>query len=207
MTQAQVALGVETHEDWIVVDDPRGKWGEGSLLKLSQAKQLRAKDVSVLPVHPELFRSSGVGGFFKRSWGSGYPLSDTVPMYQCPVTLALDHTRTARLDTGVAQVAAEVHWVARVVPREEDAQPTGQVRLASDSSQQLAKHAPAVAGRSSVVNLQELGPPDKRGGWTVRGKLLVTPPMGGHYGFGLFGVGPRLAVRWIAASVTFTPTR
>jgi hypothetical protein len=93
-----------------------------------------------------------------------------------------------------------------VVPAREGVQPTGQVRLASDSSQALSRHAPAVAGKSSVVQFEGVGAADRRGGWTIGGRLLATPPGPAHYGFGLFGVGPGLAVRWIAASVTFTPT-
>jgi hypothetical protein len=201
--QAQ-AGGLEAHEHWIVVDDPRQKWGEGSLVDAGRRRQLASRGITLLPVCPEMFRSSGVGGYFRRSWGSGYPLPGTVPMYVCPVTLAMDATRTQRLDVGVAQVMVQVHWAARIAPLEGAQAPhRGQIRLASDSSQQLARHAPAVPNKATVIVFEALGEPDKRGGWTVHGSMLATPPMPGHYGFGLFGTGPGLAVRWIAASATY----
>jgi hypothetical protein len=204
-TQQQAQAGsIEAHEHWIVVEDPRQKWCEGSLVNSERRRQLSAKGILLLPVCPEMFRSSGVGGYFRRSWGSGYPLPGNVPMYVCPVTLAMDATRTQRLDVGVAQVMVRVHWVARIAPLEgSSAGRLGQIRLASDSSQQLSRHAPAVPNKSTVIDLGQLGEPDKRGGWTVHGSMLATPPMPGHYGFGLFGMGAGFAVRWIAASATY----
>jgi hypothetical protein len=206
MMESQLFGSTTTHKDWIVVDDPRGKWGEGSLVDSGRANQLRGRGITLLPVHPELFRSSGAGGFFKRSWGSGFPLSSDVPRYVCPIVIALDATRTTRIETGISQTVSAIHWVARVVAPDAEGPRAGQIRLASDSSQHLSRYAPTVPNKSTAVDFAQLGPADKAGGWTVTGSVLVAPPIPGHYGFGLYGMGPGMSVRWIAASAVFSVT-
>jgi hypothetical protein len=197
------ALSGETHKDWIVVEDPTGEWWEGALTDAARARQLAGRGVVLLPVVPEFFRVSGVGGYFSRSFGSGFPLSRTVPMFAAPCTVALDSTKVQRVATGSIVTTSELHWRARLVPVGEAPESLqGTIRMASDSAQSLARFAPVVPGTSGVIDVAKLGKPDERGSWMVGGKLQASCPSPGHYGFSLYGYAPGLAVAWVACSVT-----
>ena len=70
----------------VVVDDPSGQYWEGALVKGREGHILRSRGVIVLPVDPRMFRFSGIGGYMKRSWGAGFPLTNVVPALNCPLT-------------------------------------------------------------------------------------------------------------------------
>lgn len=197
------ATSGETHKDWIVVEDPSGEWWEGALCDAPRARSLAGRGVVLLPVVPDFFRISGVGGYFRRSWGSGFPLSRTVPMFAAPCVVALDSTKVARVATGSIVTTSEVHWRARLVPVGDAPESlAGTLRMASDSAQSLARFAPVVPGTSQIIDVAKLGKPDERGGWMVGGKMQTSAPSAGHYGFSLYGYAPGLAVAWVAVSVT-----
>lgn len=200
---AMHATSGETHKDWIVVNDPAGEWWEGALCDATRARTLAGRGVVLLPVVPEFFRLSGVGGYFRRSWGSGFPLSRTVPMFAAPCTVALDSTKVQRVATGSLVTTSEVHWRARLVPVGEAPESLqGSLRMASDSAQSLARFAHPVAGTSQVIDVTKLGKADDRAGWLIGGKMQLSCPSPGHYGLSLYGYAPGLAVAWVACSVT-----
>lgn len=188
------------HKDWIVVEDPKGDWFDGALVDATRAQQLAARGVTLLPVLPGYFRSSGVGGFFKRGWGSGHPLSRDNSAMHCPILLYLE---TQRPGIGSKINQSIVHWRARVVG-EKDGRRLGQLRLVADTAQATAQNAHIAQGLAKPVDFAQVGAPDERGGWTVGGEVQLNVPMSGHYGFALYGTGPGLRVTWAAASVTLT---
>jgi hypothetical protein len=199
----------ESHPDWIVVDDPSGEWNEGSLVDAVRAKQLSSRGVTLLPVVPEYFRMSGVGGYFHRSWGSGFPLSNNVPMFAAPITIYADPTRVGRTAAGTSTTISSVlNWRARIVNIGEEkgeGAVYGTLRMAADTGQSHSRYATVVPGSSRVVDIGKLGKPEKdrnQWGWTVGGDVTVNVPNPGHFGFGLYGMGPGLAIAWIAASMT-----
>jgi hypothetical protein len=188
-------LTPDNQPDWIVVDDPLGEFSEGSLIGAARRAQLSARGVCTLPVPVAMMRQSGVGGYFRRGWGSGYPLSPVLPKLHCPILLFIE-------PPSARATQVHLHWRARVVSPADGPTPSGSLRIAVDTGQVNATHAHI--SRASAVDMGRLGPRDARGGWTVGGEELVNVPMRGHYGFGLYGAGPGMRVAWAAASVTLT---
>jgi hypothetical protein len=191
----------EAHPEWIVVEDPRREWNEGSLVEAAKARQLASRGVTLMPVVTRYFRE-GDGGFFKRAWGSGYPLSRDTPRLHCPMVVHLDPSvPTHGVNRGSTCV---VHWRARLVSGEPGTRRQGQLRLSFDTGQSVVQQVTFAPGYGGPVNLATIGEPDERGGWTIGGENQANVPLRGHYGFGLYGMGPGLLVTWAALSVTLT---
>lgn len=177
---------------YIVVDDPRGEWNEGSLVEESRARVLTSEGVALLPVDSQLFRYSGVGGYARRAWGSGISLSNQHPRLLVPMTLFVDQT------------VRNLNWLVRLIPDAE--MPgirrfNGILRLMQDSSQ---AHS-AVGGLGAATqsfDLSEIGAPDAQGGWTLRGTYDLAPHAAGHMGIALYGTAPGLRVVWSAISAS-----
>lgn len=179
----------------VVIWDPAGEYWDGAIVDGARANQLRARGVSLLPLSPELVKLSGVGGYQKRSWGSGWPLGYVAPRMCCPLTLRLEAS------------TREVHWMARLTAEEQDLARVregrrfeGVLRFAPDPGQ-VGCLASGPILKMEPVNVQALGPPDEYGGWTVGSGGPATFGQAGHYGFGLYGMAPGLRVVWAAASI------
>jgi hypothetical protein len=181
----------------VVVWDPSDNFWDGAVVTQVVANSLHARGVVTLPVVPDMFRASGVGGFAKRCWGAGLPLGARASTHAAPLTMFCV--------PGMRGLA----WVARLVPDGEPprAQYGGVLRFVADSGQRL----PAVASYQELSSrdsggLQrnwspaDLGAPDAEGGWCVGGSGLVSVGQEGHYGFSLYGAAPGLRVAWLAAS-------
>jgi hypothetical protein len=180
----------------VVVWDPEGDSEEGSVVDGANAPILKARGATLLPCDLELFKRSGIGGYMRRGWGSGWPLDHGTPRLFCPLTLWL--TPAHRL----------VHWAARIVPdprRLAEAMEKGLpdllgfLRLAADSTQSTA-HQAAVGAVAQPIDARQLGKADKHGGWTVGGDTRITPASEGHYGFSLYGTLPGVRIAWAAIS-------
>lgn len=185
-----------SNPNWLVVEDPTGEWWEGALVEESRKAQLEARGVVLLPVLPDLFRRSGVGGFHKRAWGAGWPVLPARPTIVAPLTLYCSAS------------FAFVHWAARVMPSSEQYERIensekgviqGFLRFIADASQAI----PNKAGCQPVVEC-DLSTLDNRTvqerGFIVRGSAKVSIPGDGHYGFALYGAAAGLRVVWAAAS-------
>lgn len=176
----------------VVVWDPAGKYWEGALVDAAKARvfAMPPHNVVMLPVIPDLFRASSVGGWSKRAWGAGVPLSTTAPRMAAPLTLWMD-----------PKVRGMV-WRARLVPDvgPRPARYGGVLRFAADSGQRMPFTAAFRELTDHPVALEKLGEPDAHGGWTVGGEGVVSAPSEGHYGFSLYASAPGLRVVWVAAS-------
>jgi hypothetical protein len=177
--------------DLIVVEDPKGEYYEGSLVTEQRAAQLRARGVAMLPVDPQLFKLSGAGGYFKRSWGAGWPLDTPYPVMAAKMILYCDQTHL------------QLHWLARLAPQEDGKNlgaAHGALRLAADTGQRANNMKLTPVGMPVDVRL--LGEPDERGGWTVGGLSRIATPGDGHYGLALYGNAPGLTLLWAAVTNT-----
>ena len=189
-----------THiKQFIVVEDPKGTFYEGSIVDSRRAAQLEAQGVTLLPVMPEMFELSGVGGYFRRSWGAGFPLDTPHPVMAAPMMLYCDPEHPG------------LHWRARIEPSEARAlvmasgdglyNGQGGLRIAADSGQRTP-HSSRLMPVGPNVDVTKLGKPDARGGWTVGGRATIQCASAGHYGFALYGNALGLRVLWAAMSVT-----
>lgn len=180
----------------IVVWDPKGDFWEGSLVDETTERMLAARGAVLLPVDPLLFKRSGVGGYFKRAWGSGWPLDFSTSRMVCPVTLFVEVSHRI------------LHWKARLIPdmslvekaKNGEKVSEGHLRMVGDSGQANAWRA-SVVPDSPPVTGKDLGRLDEYGGWTVSGRALVNPPQDAYYGFGIYGTLPGVRVAWVAASL------
>lgn len=179
----------------VVVDDPGDEFQEGSLIAPDRARMLEARGMVSLPADPELFRVSGVGGFYKRAWGAGWPLNSTTPRFFCPITLYV--TRSHH----------QLSWAARLV-----VDPTvperdrfvGLLRLTVDTAQPSAMTGGFVGNDprgNNLVDVSRLGPPTANGGWIVRGDGRIQSTGEGFLALGLYGMAPGLAIQWLAVGV------
>lgn len=186
-----------SNNDRIVVWDPEQTYQEGALVTATQAKPLEVRGVVMLPCVPMLFARAGVGGFSKRAWGAGVPLSGHTFRHVCPLTLFLDPTFKI------------LHWVARLVPEANkldaalDGQfaPEGSLRFAADQTQRGGFAAACTALQAPPTG-KELGKADQFGGWSIGGRARVDTVSEGYYGFSLFGALADVRVSWLAASLT-----
>ena len=182
------------HQHNIVVEDPSGERLEGEIVNHQRSEQLATRGVTCLPVCPDLFDQSGVGGYMRRAWGPGWPLHAPSPRMNAPMTIFCTSRHTL------------LHWCARLTATDACARaaaagmlPTGQLRIATDPSQHLA-HLSKLSPLAGPIEAGRLGPPDERGGWVVRGKTGLSVADEGHYGFAIYGHAPGLLVTWSAVS-------
>lgn len=174
----------------IVIDDPNGENYEGSLVDDLTAKILMGKDVVVLPIAEHLLLRTGIGGFFKRAWGSGIPMSSHAPSSIAPMTIFVD----TEIDT--------INWAIRIVPDVDMPNVkefNGLLRLMIDSSQ---PNGGSISHVREHFALNDLGAPDARGGWTLRGSYVVKAYGAGFMGLSVYGTAPGLRVLWSAITAS-----
>lgn len=180
--------------NFIVLDDPKGEYWDGALVDEAMAKRLAGRGCCVFPSEPELHRKNAVCGFFKRSWGAGWPLDPTLPKAVCPTMLY------------VVPGFTFLHWRARIQldaallgDRLTDVPPLeGSLRLVNDTAQACTVGGGMSAVGDTVVYLSKLGQPDERGGYTIGGSARLNTVMENYHGFALYGVGRGVRVVWCA---------
>jgi hypothetical protein len=194
-------MNVLTTPQHVVVWDPEGEYWEGALVDGQRGLRLNERGACTLPCVPDLFRMSSVGGYSKRAWGAGIPLTNLVPAMVAPLTMYC-HPEVKGL-----------YWRARLVP---DLQPQkslaaarprleGIVRFSADSGQRTPIKGGYQELTEKPIMVRDLKDPDKHGGWTVGGEGVMAFGTEGHYGFALYATAPGLRVAWVAA--TAAPVR
>ena len=203
--------------DYVVVHDPRPPTvglGEGTIVVGAHQEkglaQLQAAGVVLLPVDRDLPARGAVSGWHKRSWGAGVPLAGMKGTRCCPLVLQVEPDRefvhlavhlapfrgqrtaadAARdLDRRGGQAGVELH-------------PRGQVRLVADPSggAHVAGGLSAVGLPNDVAFSDDLGAPDRDGGWTLRRVYRLSTTMGGLLPLQLYAVARDVAVQWAAVS-------
>lgn len=179
----------------VVVYDPKNEYWEGGLIEQELANKLAARGVITLPLSVDSLRLSGVAGWMKRAWGSGYPIDTGIPQVHCPMTLFC--TPDHQVISWVARLQVEPSLVGRL--REGD-HLLGQIRLTQDTGQHTPFHV-GLTQNSNPVDATKLPAPDDDGGWFVNGTARLMAPQDGHYGFGLYGAMTGVRVAWAAVSL------
>jgi hypothetical protein len=187
----------------IVIWDPRALYWDGSIIDEVTARTLESRGVVCLAASTELLTRSGAGGYTKRCWGAGWPLSYAMPRMSCPLTLFIPAIPNADAPPRV------LSWALRLVPDSQHEKAAadgetftrGSIRLVADSSQVLARIS-TVAPNEAPIDGAQLGTWDEHGGWTRSGSGRITPQTDGYYGFGIYGTMPGVRVAWAAASIT-----
>lgn len=182
---------------FIVVEDRTGEWWEGALVDQARARQLEAKGVVLLPVVPDLFKRSGVGGFTKRAWGSGWMLDSLHPRVVCPLTMFC------------AQQYTKLSWAAKVIPTPEMLKKLernvpellqGFIKIAADAGQAIAYKAGVSPTEDFLVKDLTAKKLTEDGAFILRGTAKLSLPADAHYGFALYAMATGLGVVWLAAS-------
>ncbi len=187
---------MSTHH--VVVHDPRNEYWEGGLVDAETASVLRARRVVTLPIEPELVRRSAIGGYFRRSWGSGWPVGTKIPKMHCPMVLFV-----AKGDG-----LHNLHWAARLVPESaevtrligEGGHLTGSLQLTGDSGQPGTSSGGFLPGPGARVDVSQIGQLDADEGWTVYGTGIMEAPVDEIFACALYGAATGLRVAWAAVS-------
>jgi len=182
----------------VVVSDPSGTYWPGAVIEEGKARQLAATGVVSLPVEPDLFRLSGVGGYHFRSWGSGWELPSPVTSMICPMCI-YSRSDLTRLHWAI-RLTADPELLSRIVENP-DLGFDGFLRVVPDGNQATVYRAGLVSD-DPMVTFRALRAPDKAGGWTVTGSGRITMGSEGIYPFALYGQGAGLRVQWAALSVS-----
>lgn len=190
-----------TQTSHVVLEDPRGEFWEGALVSLEIALVLRSRGVATLPIASALLARSSVGGYFKRAWGSGWPLSSVLPQMHCPMILwAAVGTQNEPL--------RRINFAARLVPDPEvlaavrrGAKLAGAIRIAAESGQPGAFSGGLSPDVDTAVDANDLtGKLDEFDGWTVYGGANLNVPSDGFFAAAIYGSIPGLRVAWAAVS-------
>lgn len=191
----------------IVVHDPKNEFWEGAIIEAQVALSLRARRVVTLPIEPKLVRLNALGGYFKRSWGSGYPLGGASPKMCCPMIIYVSKSAGEQLQS--------LNWVARVVPEDEDVAKAvrsgelklkGWIQLAADSGQPGANSGGFSIRHDTRRGVEQLpnmpgtgfGALDEDGAWTIYGGGTMVAPQDMMFACGLWSQIVGAKVAWSA---------
>lgn len=169
----------------VVIYDPRGVEPEGEILSGQRLVVARSHGVETLPVDVDVMRSTALGGYAKRAYGSGWRFDALRAGRGCPLVLyaSAAHQR--------------LHWCIRLVATSPE--PQGQLRVAVDTGQ-LGVHAAGLSPVTPPIMVVELGEPDAVGGWTCRGHGTISMQSDALAGFMLYGTLSGARVAWWAVS-------
>lgn len=174
----------------ILIEDLEKKIPEGEVVSAQVAKTEERRGCILLPYEPQMLRSSAIGGYFMRRWGSGYDFP-TVPSYVAPMTIFL------------RQELRNLHWAARLMPMEGVENSAGRIMLAQDNSRDgrvggIASHTIQTFNIAEVV----ARPKDALGGWVIRDSSIVSTTSDGPCALALYGIALGLRVSWVAITQT-----
>lgn len=169
----------------IVVYDPVHQVQLGTILDgvMEQAK-LRRRGAVLLPVGDDNGRRA-MDGFFLRHWGEGVLYSGMQGLRGCPMVVDVQPDRPY------------LFWAMRVVPA--GPAPAGTFKLTADPSNPN-RLGGGVQMETKPVVLQELGEPDRNGGWCVGGRCTVGVSIPGTLALNVFGIAQDALVQWSAVT-------
>lgn len=179
--------------NFVVINDPDANYWQGAIIERNTAHVLERRGVIMLPCEPELISKGALGGFYFRSWGSGYPLQTSQSM-GCPMAIYCEPQYT------------KLHWKACIiVPEKTRAEGlTGTLALANDNTQQGIVCGGIVGpmGVDSVIDLSRLKEPDKNGAHIIGATISASCDRPGIHALCLYGYGRGARVAWVAITQT-----
>lgn len=179
------------HEHEIVIEDPVGDYWEGAIVPVTTAHVLRARGVISLPIASGLVTRGGACGYYRRSWGAGWPLDSDQPRMQAPALLNIVRDERFR----------RICWAARLRPRtgvdasalEAGASFDGAIQLIGDSGQSGIMGA--AVGRMLEQGFMEALSKD---GGVIFGSHALEIAREGPGGLALYGRARGLRLEWLA---------
>jgi hypothetical protein len=159
--------------------------GDLSRLQRIGAVTLPVDDDLVLPTPP-----SALDGYFIKKFGNGWVADKGSGERCCPMVLRVLANRN------------NVHWVARVMPAAGKAgtDVTGRLRLVTDTTQ--AAFINAGLSQQEIPDLVDSTPMDQAGGWTLRGRSLISVTTDGVLAVALHAVARNMRIIWSAVSLS-----
>lgn len=180
----------------VIVWDGTGQERVGMLAVPSQS--LHAEEahgrIVTLPSDARMFTASALGGVFVRHWGSGIHFTEMRPQRGCPMVLH------------VAQDIPFLHWAARVEPADKSTLREHLHQYMRGTLNVVQNGDPIIpmVGQLSATNrpveLSQLGEPDEKGGWFIRGKLTLRTMQDGLCPLIFQAVAGNLCIRWSAVA-------
>jgi hypothetical protein len=186
----------QTH---VIIQDPAREYWEGGLVEGEVALVLRARGVITLPIEPALLQKSALAGYYRRSWGSGWPLSLSIPRMHCPMVLYAAPSDTP----GQGRLNAVLRLVPdadAIRPVRKGARLAGFLQLAAESGQPGSHSGGFQPDVDTRIDVQALGPLDADDGWTVYAGGQLNVPADGFFSCALYGAAAGLRVAWCAIS-------
>src|SRR5216684_2422618 len=145
----------------LVLEDPTQEYWTGALVDDLRDWQLQSRGVITIPVVPDLFRKSGVGGFHQRFYGSGWDLNSSAPKMFSPMTMFC------------VQDLQVLNWRAKLIMDEsfqhkEDTVLQGFILPASDTSQ--VNNNRLGIGVPNAIQMRDLPLAELKQGLVIGGK-------------------------------------
>jgi hypothetical protein len=171
----------------IVLWDHAGTYLEGDLIEHpTHARVAECRGAALLPVETDLLKRHAVGGYMRRGHGQGLVLS------------AHAHAMFSSMALFVVKTQGRVHWAARL--KSTGGTPSGIMRLVSDGTQTLVQSGGLGPSTTNLVELKDLGAPDKDGGWNIGGSCPIHVMAEGMMSLALYGSGQGVALEWSAVT-------
>lgn len=173
----------------IVVFDPSGRLVDGTIIDGPKAENLAQHgDLLCLPYQTGR-EAEQLGGYARRGWGvPGWCLERNVGERVCPLLVRVD------VD------APWIHWAVRLVPIGPN--PTGQIRLVSDSSFGGPQCGALTATGGDVIQVERLARLDGPGAWQLTGRRRISVHTKGLMALSLYATARDVAVQVTAVSQT-----
>lgn len=143
--------------------------------------------IVTLPSDARMFTASALGGFFLRHWGVGLRFTEMRPQRACPLVLH------------VTQDIPFIHWVARIEPVEKGKELRGTLNVVQNGDP-IIPMVGQLSATDRPTNLAQLGEPDAKGGWFVRGRLNLRTMQDGLCPLIFQAVADNLCIRWAAVT-------
>jgi hypothetical protein len=171
----------------VIVWDGTNKDRVGTLVQPSKA--LHAEEthgrIVTLPTDTRMFGASALGGFFLRQWGAGVRFEDLRPRRGCPMVLH------------VVQDLSYVHWAIRIERANKEAGMRGTLAIVG-TNEPVIPMCGVLSAVNRPIDLAQIGEPDERGGWTLKGRLLLRTMQDGLCPLAVQAVTDNLVIRWTA---------
>jgi hypothetical protein len=177
------------NQERVIVWDGTGLERVGALVRANQALHAEEahKRIITLPCDAKMYNASALGGYFMRAWGFGVHFTEMRPQRGCLMALH------------ASSDVPYLHWVARLerVDKERGLRGSFSIVTAGDPV------IPMVGALSAIgrpVDLTQIGEPDEKGGWFLRGKLMLRTGQDGLCPLAIQAVSDNLRIRWVALS-------